>query len=378
VTTVGITGASGFIGTNLGVALERLKSHEIRRIRRDAPLAEQLRGVEILIHLAGVNRVAADAEFVQGNIEYLRELCAALEATETNPCVIFASSIHAESAATPYGRSKRAAEEVLADFVERSGGAKKRSAIIYRLANVFGKWGRPRYNSVVATFAYAIARGEPYEVHEPEKRLRLVYVDDVVAELLRRCDAPPSDGSLSFGQVEPIHEIGVGELARTFESFAAGRHTNHLPSFDDPLIRKLFATFTANLDPTGIVYPLTERSDARGKLAEVIKSAHAGQIFVSVTRPGAVRGNHFHDTKVEKFLVLQGSAAVEFEDVSSHATFRVTTSGERWEVIDIRPGTAHRIVNVGTDDLIVLFWACEVFDPQRPDTYPAHVTITNA
>jgi UDP-2-acetamido-2,6-beta-L-arabino-hexul-4-ose reductase len=379
VTTVGITGASGFIGKNLIVALERRKLHEIRRIDRNAPLAEQLRGTDVLVHLAGVNRVAADAEFVQGNIDYLREVCAALEATETNPCVILASSIHAETATTPYGRSKRAAEEVLADFVQRSsGGAKKRSAIVYRLPNVFGKWGRPHYNSVVATFAHAIARGEPYEVHEPEKRLRLVYVDDVVAEFMRRCDSPPSDGPLSFAEVAPVHEIGLGELARTFESFAANRRTNHVPSFDDPLTRKLFATFTANLDPTNIVYALTERSDARGRLAEIIKSEHAGQIFVSVTRPGAFRGNHFHDTKVEKFLVLQGSAAVDFEDMSTHATFRVTTSGDRWEVIDIPPGASHRIVNLGSDDLIVLFWACEVFDPERPDTYPAQVTIPNA
>ena len=377
-TTVGITGASGFIGRNLGVALERAGGHDIRRIQRDAPLAEQLRGVDVLIHLAGVNRVAADDEFVQGNVEFLRELCAAFEATETNPCVVFASSIHAESAATPYGRSKRAAEEVLADFVRRSRGPKKSSAVVYRLPNVFGKWGRPRYNSVVATFAYAIARGEPYEVHEPDKILPLVYVDDVVRELVQRCNAPVHDGSVSFATVEPVHRISVGEIARTFESFVAGRRTNHLPSFDDPLVGKLFATFAANLDPANIVYPLLERSDARGKLAEIIKSAHAGQIFVSVTRPGAVRGNHFHDTKVEKFLVLKGSAAVEFEDVSTHATFRVTTSGERWEVIDIPPGTAHRIVNVGTDDLIVLFWACEVFDPERPDTYPAQVTIPNA
>jgi UDP-2-acetamido-2,6-beta-L-arabino-hexul-4-ose reductase len=378
VTTVGITGASGFIGRNLGVALERAGSHEIRRVERNAPLAEQLRGIDVLVHLAGVNRVAADAEFVQGNVEFLREVCAALEATETNPCVILASSIHAESAATPYGRSKRDAEEVLADFVRGSRGAKQRSAVVYRLPNVFGKWGRPRYNSVVATFAYAVARGEPYEVHDPDKILPLVYVDDVVKEFVERCAAPASDGSLSFGTVEPVHRMSVGELARTFEAFAAGRRTNHVPSFEDPLVRKLFATFAANLDPAGIVYPLTERSDARGRLAEIIKSVHAGQIFVSITRPGAFRGNHFHDTKVEKFLVLKGSAAVEFEDVSSHATFRVTTSGERWEVIDIPPGAAHRIVNVGSDDLIVLFWACEVFDPERPDTYPAQVTIPNA
>ena len=371
---VGVTGANGFIGSNLCVALGRARTHEVRPVARGgAPLTEQLRGVDFVVHLAGVNRVAADAEFVEGNVDFTRALCDALDAVESRACVIFASSIHSEGT-TPYGRSKRGAEEVLAEFVKRPGRAKAPSAIIYRLPNVFGKWGRPRYNSVVATFAYAIARGEPYEIHEPEKKLPLVYVDDVVREFSQRLSAPTEGGSLTFGHVEPIHEITVGELAHRFESFKAGRSTNRLPPFDDAFTRKLYATYASNLDPKGLTYPLTERSDARGTLAEVIKSDNSGQIFVSVTRPGAVRGGHFHDSKIEKFLVLRGTAAIEFEDVRSHDHWRVTTSGERWEVIDIPPGVAHRIVNVGNDDLVMLFWSSEVFDPERPDTHPAHIS----
>lgn len=375
-TTVGVTGASGFIGTNLCIALERAAVHSVRRIERNAaPLAEQVRGIDVLVHLAGVNRVATDDEFVQGNVEFTRALCGALTQARTHPHVLFASSIHADGE-TPYGRSKRATEEVLLDFVraDRGDDGKRSSLVIYRLPNVFGKWGRPRYNSVVATFAYAIARGEPYEVHEPNKKLPLVYVDDVVAEFMRQCDAPRPTESATSGSVEPVHEMSVGELAKTFEAFAAGRHTNHVPNFDDPLTRKLFATFASNLNRERLTYPLTQRSDARGTLAEVIKSPNAGQIFVSVTRPGAVRGNHFHDTKIEKFLVLRGTAAIDMEDVRDHSRWRVTTSGERWEVIDIPPGVAHRVTNVGSDELVMLFWSCEVFDPERPDTHSKQVS----
>lgn len=373
-TAIGITGSRGFIGENLCAALTRAGKHDIRRISREgAPLAEQLRGVDVVIHLAGVNRVAEDHEFVAGNVEFTRELCDALAGAAPSAHVLFASSIHAESD-TPYGRSKRAAEDVLCAYVERESQGARPSAVIYRLANVFGKWGRPRYNSVVSTFAWAIARGEPYEVHDPKRQLRLVYVDDVVAELIRQCEAEREAGRVLPGEVGPVHETTLGEIEAALLSFAESRKTNYLPSFADPLTRQLFATFTANLRREDLRYPLSERSDARGTLAEFVKSPHGGQIFVSVTRPGAVRGNHFHDTKIEKFLVLRGKAAIEMRDVRNDERWRFDVSGERWEVVDIPPGVTHNIVCVGSEDVVTLFWSDEPFDPARPDTYPARVS----
>lgn len=373
-TAIGITGSRGFIGENLCAALVRAGKHELRRISREgAPLAEQLRGVEVVVHLAGVNRVAEDHEFVEGNVEFTRRLCDALDAAGTPAQVLFASSIHAESE-TPYGRSKRGAEKVLREFVERERRGPAPSAVIYRLANVFGKWGRPRYNSVVSTFAWAIARGEPYEVHDPKRLLRLVYVDDVVAELLRQCDAPREAGRVVLGEVTPVHEATLGQIEAALLSFAESRKTNYLPSFADPFTRKLFATFTANLRHEDLTYALTERSDARGMLAEFVKSPHGGQIFVSVTRPGAVRGNHFHDTKIEKFLVLRGKAAIEMRDVRTDERWRFEVSGEHWQVIDIPPGVAHNITSLGSEEVVTLFWADEPFDPGRPDTYSARVS----
>ena len=372
--TVAVTGSRGFIGENLCAALLRAGKHELRRITRDgAPLAEQLRGVSVVIHLAGVNRVATEREFSEGNVEFTRSVCEALDATETPAHVVFASSIHAEGE-SPYGRSKRETERVLEAFIARQRSSAPPSARIYRLPNVFGKWGRPRYNSAVTTFAWAIARGEPYEVHDPKTRLRLVYVDDVVAELLRCCDAPREPGTTSFGQVEPVYEATLGDIEATLKSFKDSRRTQYLPSFEDSFTRKLFATYTASLKRDELTYPLLERSDARGTLAEVLKSEHGGQIFVSVTHPGAVRGNHFHDTKIEKFFVLRGKAAIDMRDVRTNEQWRIDLSGERWEVIDIPPGVAHRITNVGTDELVMLFWANEPFDPSRPDTHSAKVS----
>jgi UDP-2-acetamido-2,6-beta-L-arabino-hexul-4-ose reductase len=373
VTTVGVTGSRGFIGENLCAALLRAGVHELRRISREgASLEEQLRGVDVVIHLAGVNRVAEEQEFVQGNVEFTRRLCAALDAAGSPAHVLFASTIHAESD-SPYGRSKREAEKILREFAERERPGARPSTVIYRMPNVFGKWGQPYYNSAVITFAWAIARGQPYEVHDPKTLLRLVYVDDVVAELLRQCEAPRERGRALPGEVSPVHEATLGQIEAMLRTFADSRRTQYLPSFDDAFTRKLFATYTASLPHENLTYPLLERTDARGTLAEVVKSSQGGQIFVSVTRPGAVRGRHFHDTKVEKFLVLRGQAAIDMRDVRTDEQWRIETSGERWEVIDIPPGVAHKITAVGSDELVMLFWANEPFDPARPDTYSAPV-----
>jgi UDP-2-acetamido-2,6-beta-L-arabino-hexul-4-ose reductase len=374
VNTIGVTGSNGFIGQNLCSTLLRLGHHEVRRISRGGPpLTEQLRGVDVLVHLAGVNRVATEEEFVGGNIEFTREVCAALDASNTPAHVLFASSIQA-AGESPYGRSKYQAEAVLREFAERERPGERPSVVIYRLPNVFGKWGRPRYNSAVVTFAWAIARGEPYEVHDHRTLLRLVYVDDVVAELIREFDAPRQRGQAVPGEVHPVHEATLGQIEALFQSFAESRRTNYLPSFEDPFTRKMYATYIASLPRDNLTYPLLERSDPRGTLAEVLKSNHGGQIFVSVTRPGAARGNHFHDTKIEKFLVLRGKAAIDMRDLRTDEQWSIPVSGERWEIIDIPPGVAHRITAVGSEEVVTLFWADEPFDPTRPDTYPAKVS----
>jgi len=269
----------------------------------------------------------------------------------------------------PYGASKKAAEEALRRWAQ----ATESQAVIYRLRNVFGKWCRPHYNSVVATFCHNVAHGVPLSVVEPQRELELVYIDDVVRAFMAELDAPAQAGTTLSRDLPPSGRITVGALAELIRSFRESRTCLVLPDCGDRFTRCLYATYLSYLEPPDFGYALTQRTDARGALAEFIKSPHAGQVFVSTTRPGVTRGNHYHHTKVEKFLVLSGEAEIRFRHIlgTEVVTHRVT--GREFKVVDIPPGWTHAITNVGATDLVVLFWASEVLDPAAPDTYYAEV-----
>lgn len=366
-----ITGSEGFIGRNLVHALRHCQqpAAEPRTLTRSDgadSLDRKLEGASLVLHAAGVNRPKDERDFQRDNVGLTRSICEAAERVSSSPRIVLVSSTQAVLD-NPYGRSKLAAEQVVRDWSQRTGSP----ATIYRLPGVFGKWSRPHYNTVVATFCHQIARGEPIHVRDPDYRLPLVYIDDVVAALLAETerDSP----GVSDGAVEPVFELTLGELADRIRLIAAAQSTLMIPDLADPLNRRLFATYLTLAPRERLASPATMHSDARGWLFEMIKSPHVGQLFVSSTEPGAIRGQHHHQTKVETFCVIQGEGLIRMRRVDGDEVIEFPVSGERIERIDMPPGMTHSIENTGDTPMITLFWAGEPFDPDRPDTYRLEV-----
>lgn len=358
-----VTGADGFIGRNLQVALGE-RGHEVLPVTRGTSggaLIAAIDACDAVVHLAGVNRPRDPAEFATGNAGFTAQLCGALRATGRPIPVAFASSIQAERD-NPYGASKRAAEEHLQRYGEQNGVA----VALYRLANVFGKWSRPNYNSVVATFCHNIARGLSIRVDDAAAEVQLVYIDDVVAALLRFLDAPGK--GVRFDSVGPVCTLTVGELAHQIESFRSVRETLVTERVGTGLVRALYATYVSFLPPAAFSYPLIAHADARGVFAEMLKTPDCGQFSFFTARPGVTRGGHYHHTKTEKFLVVHGTARYRFRHLVTGETCQIESRGSEPRVVETVPGWAHDITNVGNDELVVMLWANEVFDRERPDT----------
>lgn len=367
-----VTGARGFIGRNLCVALRRNMAVDLREYdlgQTEDELGRVLGETDVIFHLAGVNRPEDPGEFETVNTGLTERVCSALQRLGRRPRVVLASSTQA-ALDNPYGRSKKAAEEAITRWASSSGG----EAVAFRLSNVFGKWCRPNYNSVVATFCHNVARGIPLTLSDPGRELDLVYVDDVVQSFAAELELPGCPGGCVFREVPPIFRITLRDLAARIRSFRDTRETLELPECGDRFIRCLYATYLSYLDPGDTGYSLVRRSDSRGALAEVMKSGQLGQIFVSTTHPGIVRGNHYHDTKVEKFIVLSGEAEIRLRSILGSEVVTHRVSGEDLRVVDIPPGVGHCIENVGVTDLVVLFWASEKFDPAVPDAHPFEVS----
>lgn len=370
-----VTGARGFIGRNLVVALRRagIKVVEVSRDTPPAGLADAVAAAEIIFHLAGVNRPETEAEFAAGNVDALQVLLAAVDArgqsqgTGSGPVVVLSSSTQA-SQSHAYGQSKLAAEQLLESWAERSGAP----AVIYRLPGVFGKWCRPNYNSVVATFCHNVARGLPIAVSDPARVVELVHVDDVVAAFAAHVGERPA-AAVTRREVQPVFRIALGDLAARIQAYRDSRQTLLVADAADPLTQRLQGTYLSYVPPADLAYGLAQRVDARGTLAELLKSPRFGQMFVSRTRPGVTRGNHYHDLKVEKFCVLEGDAIIRFRPILGDEVTEHRVSGADFTVVDIPPGMTHSIENVGRGDMVVLFWASEILDPARPDTHPDEV-----
>lgn len=360
-----VTGAGGFVGKNLVVALRQRADVQIGEIDLDnaGELASSLGEADVIYHLAGVNRPKTVDEFVSGNTGLTEALCAELERRGRRPKIVLTSSIQAERD-NPYGASKRGAEEALQRFSERTGA----ETVVYRLKNLFGKWGRPNYNAVTATFCHNIARGLPIEISDSSVEVDLTYIDDVVNAFVSELDAPPRPG---FRFAEPLtsYRITLGELAETIRGFHAHPATLRLPDFASPLVRALYATYLSFVEPEGQQYQLAIKADARGSLAEFVKSPHFGQIFVSRTKPGVTRGNHYHHTKTEKFMVVEGEGIIRLRQIHGTSVVEFRVRGEEYRVVNIPPGYTHSIENVGAGEMVTLFWSSEVFDPKRPDTF---------
>lgn len=360
-----VTGGRGFIGRNLMVALGRRDDVDAVGFDvEDDPGALWAAAVraDVVFHLAGVNRPRHPDDFRSGNVDFTAELCRRLRMAGATPVVVFSSSIQA-SGGSAYGVSKRSAEELLERWSGEGGGA----VAIFRLPNVFGKWGSPEYNSVVATFCHNVARGLPIRIDDPDAPLTLTHVDDVVTALVAALDTPPCGAERRT--VDAVIETTVGELAQLVETYGRYQHSTDLPDFSSHFSRALFSTYMSYLPDEDLAFPLLARSDERGELAELLREPHAGQVFVSRTRPGVVRGNHYHDAKVERFMVIEGEGIVKLRALGDRAVREFLVSGSQPHAVIIPPGTAHSIENVGRADMITLFWANEVFDASRPDTY---------
>ncbi|MCL4841088.1 MAG: NAD-dependent epimerase/dehydratase family protein [Bryobacteraceae bacterium] len=351
-TSVLVTGARGFLGRNLVARLRMTAGVEVWGVDEGDDMWGPLREAEVVYHLAGVNRPKEEGEFERVNAGLTRALVEKLEEWGRRPLVVFASSIQAELE-NAYGRSKRAAEEVLAGW----GGPVR----VYRLKNLFGKFSRPNYNSVVATFCHKAARGEELEVHDGGRELELSYVDDVV-------DAMVGEMRGEAGAVGSFR-VTVGELAERIRAIAESRKTLVVPDMGDRLTVCLRATYLSYVPAAEREVRLEVRRDERGSLAEFLKTEGAGQIFVSRTAPGVTRGNHYHETKTEKFFVVEGEGLLKMRRVDGEEVEEYRLSGGAYQVVDIPPGWTHSITNVGEGEMVTLFWASEIFDPGRPDTY---------
>jgi UDP-2-acetamido-2,6-beta-L-arabino-hexul-4-ose reductase len=361
-----ITGSQGFIGRNLLARLGQDSGYAFSAFDRDDPpdrLHAALAEADLVVHLAGINRPQSEEEFQTGNVDLTVDACNRLLGGGRSATILLASSIQA-ALDNAYGNSKRQAEEAVRDYAAQSGAP----AIIYRFKNVFGKWCRPNYNSVVATFCHNIARGQPITISDPGRELDLVYVDDVVDQIYANMSGGHAPGVV-YQEVPVSYQTTLGELAELLTSFRSMRQSLYLPDMEDAFARKLYATYLSYLPTDDFAYNLDRKCDQRGCLAEFLKSPHFGQIFVSRTGPGITRGNHFHHTKVEKFLVLEGKAAIRFRHIQSEEVFEYKVSGDEFRVVDIPPGFTHSIENIGEGELITLFWAVEIFDPNRADTY---------
>lgn len=361
-----VTGAQGFIGKNLVIRLKELKTYDIIEFHRDIPetkIYDLIAQADFIFHLAGINRPQTEVEFKTGNADLTQTICNAIEKLERQVPLVFTSSSQAVKD-NPYGISKKMAEEAIEKL------AKKKPAFYYRLPNVFGKWSKPNYNSAVATFCYNVANDLPLQINDPAVALNLVYVDDVVTSLIdllkkyEQSQLPPE----VLQTVEPVYATTVGKLADQIKAFKKSRSTLITEDVGTGLIRALHATYLSFLKPEQFSYSLTQHADPRGVFVEMLKTKTAGQISFFTAHPGITRGGHYHHTKTEKFLVIKGQARYKFRHLVTNEFFELVTDASEAKVVETIPGWSHDITNIGNEELIVMLWANEIFDRQKPDT----------
>jgi UDP-2-acetamido-2,6-beta-L-arabino-hexul-4-ose reductase len=359
-----VTGADGFIGKNLRVRLREAGYGDVVGLTRRSSADERaaaLASADFVFHLAGVNRPKSDDEFAAGNTRLTEELCASLLASGRPVPIAYTSSTQA-ALDNPYGRSKRDAEAALERY-ERTSGA---PAYLFRLTNVFGKWARPNYNSAVATFCHNTAQGQPITIRDPAAPLKLLYIDDAVDAFLPLVEAAQQRGG--FVEALPVYETTVGEVAHTIRSFAESRTSLITPPVGTGLVRALYATYLSYLPPAAFAYQVPRYGDPRGAFAEVLKTPDCGQFSYFTAHPGVTRGEHYHHSKTEKFIVIRGTAQFRFRHIDTGEFYEMSVEGGEGHIVETVPGWAHDITNIGEQELIVMLWANEIFDRSRPDT----------
>lgn len=361
-----VTGAKGFVGKNLVAQLKNKGYQDIFEFDQDTDkslLDDYTRECEFVFHLAGVNRPKDEKEFMEGNFGFTSELLDLLKKHNNKAPVLITSSIQAEKD-NPYGKSKKAGEDLIFAYSKETGAR----AFVYRLFNLFGKWSRPNYNTVVATFCYNIARDLEIQINNPDADLTLCYIDDVVEEFIRALEGNPTQRD-GYCFVPVLYDIKLGQLAEKINSFKKSRADLSLPDMEDELTKKLYSTYLSFLPEDKFSYELKMNIDNRGSFTEFIRTPERGQVSVNVSKPGITKGNHWHHTKNEKFLVVSGEGLIRFRKIGSKEIIEYRVSGDKLEVVDIPTGYTHSIVNVGESDLVTIMWANECFDKDKPDTY---------
>ncbi|MGE1130495.1 capsular polysaccharide biosynthesis protein CapF [Bacillus wiedmannii] len=361
-----VTGAKGFLGKNLVAELKNQGYKDIFEFSREdniTLLERYTRECDFVFHLAGVNRPKDENEFMEGNAGFTSQLLNLLKEHGNKVPVLITSSIQAENN-NPYGKSKKAGEEALFNYSKETGA----KAYVYRLPNLFGKWSKPNYNTVVATFCHNIARGLDIQVNDPDVELNLCYIDDVLEEFFKALNHTPTIQD-DYCFVPVTHNIKLGELANVIKSFKEGRENLSISNMGDALTKKLYSTYLSFLPKDKFSYDLKMHSDHRGSFTEFIRTPERGQVSINISKPGITKGNHWHHTKNEKFLVVSGEGLIRFRKIDSDDIIEYRVSGEKLQVVDIPVGYTHSIVNVGENDLVTVMWVNECFDPERPDTY---------
>lgn len=361
-----VTGANGFVGKNLITELNNKGYKEVYKFDIDIDkslLDEYTKDCEFIFHLAGVNRPKDEKEFMEGNFGFTSELLGLLQKHENKAPILITSSIQAERD-NPYGLSKKAGEDLIFQYSKDTGA----KALVYRLTNLFGKWSRPNYNTVVATYCFNIARGLDIQVNNPDAELTLCYIDDVLAEFINALKGKESrNGDYCF--VPVTHKIKLGDLAGKIRSFKESRNNLNIPDMSDELTKKLYSTYLSFLPENEFSYDLYMHCDNRGSFTEFIRTVERGQVSVNISKPGITKGNHWHNTKNEKFLVVSGKGVIRFRKVGSDEVIEYFVSGENLQVVDIPTGYTHNIENLGETDMVTIMWANECFNPDKPDTY---------
>lgn len=361
-----VTGAKGFVGKNLIAELKNRKCKDILEYDKDTDpslLDAYVKECDFVFHLAGVNRPQNQEEYMEGNFGFTSILLDLLRKHNNKASVMISSSIQA-SLDNPYGQSKKAGEDLMFSY-SRETGAK---VLVYRFPNVFGKWCKPNYNSAVATFCNNIAHDLPIQVNDPSVVMNLVYIDDVVKELINALNGKENING-NFCEVPVSYTITLGEIADLIRSFKESRETLSVPNTANAFEKKLYSTYLSFLPTDKFSYPLKMNVDDRGSFTEIIRTIDRGQFSVNVAKPGVTKGNHWHHSKNEKFLVVSGKGLIRFRKIDEDEIIDYYVSGDKMEVVDIPTGYTHNIINVGDTDLVTFMWANEAFNSEKPDTY---------
>ena len=372
-----VTGAKGFVGKNLVAALKNVAEgkYKLHSIGQDinifeydidsdeADLDRFCKTCGFVFNLAGVNRPQTEDEFMTGNFGFAEKLLGLLE-KYGNKCPVMLSSSTQAALDNPYGRSKKAGEDLFFEYAKRTGA----KVLVYRFPNLFGKWCRPNYNSAVATFCNNIASDLPITVNDRSHMMTLVYIDDLVDEMFDAlCGNEHRDGE--FCKVLCEYKIELGKIADLLYSFKEGRVKLQIPDMSDEFTKKLYATYLSYIPGDKYSYPLKMNCDDRGSFTELIRTPERGQVSINISKPGIVKGNHWHNTKNEKFIVVCGRGVIRLRKIGETEVYEYYVSGDKLEVVDIPTGYTHNIENIGDADMITVMWANECFNPDKPDTY---------